>query len=234
MPNMKLQQALAQAGVASRRKAENMILANRVQVNGKPAHIGQRVDTTTDTITFDNKNITKPEKLRYFIVYKPAGLVSSTSDEHGRKTVLSLVPNDIEERLFPVGRLDKESEGLLLLTNDGEYANTLLHPSFDVKKSYEVTVAGKVSFLAFEHLKRGVKLKEGYVAPDSAEILDTDESTTLLEITLSEGKKHEIRRMMRRIGYEVVKLVRTKFGPYSLEQLGDANILEISPPISST
>jgi 23S rRNA pseudouridine2605 synthase len=234
MPSIKLQQALAQAGVASRRKAEEMILAKRVRVNGELAHIGQRVDPTNDKIEFDQKRVVQPEVKRYFLVYKPAGLVSTTSDEQGRETVLSLLPQDVNERLFPVGRLDKDSEGLLLLTNDGEYANKLLHPSFGVQKTYEVTVTGNVSAKALDHLRRGVKLKEGYVAPESAEILDVVGSTTILEVTLSEGKKHEIRRMMRRIGYIVTKLVRTKFGPYSLETLEENAVIELPSPISST
>ena len=234
MVTMKLQQALAQAGIASRRKAEEMIANGRVEVNGKLAHIGQRVDATHDQITFDKKLITEPEQKRYFLVYKPAGLVSTTADEQGRQTVLSLLPKSIQERLFPVGRLDKDSEGLLLLTNDGEYANTLLHPSFGVEKTYEVTVIGQVSDKALEHLRRGVKLKEGYVAPAAASILDTAEHTTTLEITLTEGRKHEIRSMMRRIGYEVEKLIRTKFGPYSLDMLGESNYIELPSPISST
>src|SRR3989344_1137582 len=233
MVTMKLQQALAQAGITSRRKAEEMIANGRVEVNGKLAHIGQRVDATHDQITFDKKLITEPEQKRYFLVYKPAGLVSTTADERGRQTVLSLLPKTIQERLFSVGRLDKDSEGLLLLTNDGEYANTLLHPSFGVEKTYEVTVIGQVSSKALEHLRRGVKLKEGYVAPAAATILDTAEDTTTLEITLGEGKKHEICRMMRRIGYEVVKLIRTKFGPYTLEMLEESDYVEITPPINS-
>src|SRR3990167_9296506 len=202
MVTMKLQQALAQAGITSRRKAEEMIANGRVEVNGKLAHIGQRVDATHDQITFDKKLITEPEQKRYFLVYKPAGLVSTTADERGRQTVLSLLPKTIQERLFSVGRLDKDSEGLLLLTNDGEYANTLLHPSFGVEKTYEVTVIGQVS-------------------------------STTLEITLTEGMKHEIRRMMRRIGYEVEKLIRTKFGPYTLGMLDESDYIEITPPISS-
>ncbi|MDA1079169.1 MAG: pseudouridine synthase [bacterium] len=231
MPSIKLQQALAQAGVASRRKAEEMILAKRIKVNGELAHIGQRVDLALDKIEFDQQLVTQPEGKRYFLVYKPAGLVSTTSDEQGRETVLSLLPKDVSERLFPVGRLDKDSEGLLLLTNDGEYANTLLHPSFGTQKTYEVTVTGSVSSKALEHLRRGVKLKEGYIAPDSATILDVIGSSTILEVVLSEGKKHEIRRMMRRIGYIVTKLVRTKFGPYSLETLEETDCIELPPPI---
>lgn len=233
MDTIKLQQALAQAGVASRRKAEEMILAKRVRVNGELAHIGQRVDVATDKIEFDQQTIVQPEAKRYFLVYKPAGLVSTTSDEQGRETVLSLLPKEVGERLFPVGRLDKDSEGLLLLTNDGEYANTLLHPSFGVEKTYEVTVIGQVSDKALEHLRRGVKLKEGYVAPAAAIVVDNSEHTTTLEITLAEGKKHEIRRMMRRIGYEVQKLVRVKFGPYTLEMLDESDYIEIPPPVSS-
>lgn len=234
MATIKLQQALAQAGIASRRKAEEMISSGRIEVNGELAHIGQRVDTAQDQIAFDNKLITEPEQKRYFLVYKPAGLVSTTADEQGRETVLSLLPKTIKERLFPVGRLDKDSEGLLLLTNDGEYANTLLHPSFGVEKTYEVTVIGQVSDKALEHLRRGVKLKEGYVAPAAAIVLDNSEHTTTLEITLAEGKKHEIRRMMRRIGYEVEKLIRTKFGPYTLEMLDESEFIELPPPVSST
>lgn len=228
MESHKLQQVIAHKGITSRRKAEELIRTGKVFVNAKPAHIGQRVILGKDIIMVNGVEIDKPEDLRYLLVYKPVGYVSTTSDELGRKTVLKLVPAHIKERLYPVGRLDKESEGLMLLSNDGDLAHKLTHPSFNIQKVYEVTVAGKVSYKALQHLRRGVRLSEGYVSPRSAKIIDKEEDQSTIQISLAEGKKHQVRRMVARIGYDTIKLVRTALGPFKLEHLQGKAVKELT------
>lgn len=225
---MKLHKFMAHAGVASRRKSEELIEKGKVTVNGTKAHIGQVIDPAHDSVTVEGKAISQADEvLRYFLVNKPLGLISTTSDELGRETVLSLIPR-ISERLYPVGRLDKDSTGLLLLTNDGDLANTLTHPRYQIKKTYHVVVEGKPSFSAIAHLERGVRLSEGYTQPAIIELLDSDVNTTTLEITIHEGKNHQVRRMMDRVGYPVVKLERIILGPFTLDQLEDKKYKELS------
>lgn len=231
-PTIKLQAAMAQLGVASRRKSEELIAAGKVLVNQKPAHIGQRIDLARDQISVNGKTITmaQPPELVYFLVNKPVGYVSTTSDEQGRKTVLDLLPKSVttQYRLFPVGRLDLDSQGLILLTNDGELAQQLTHPSFRHQKTYEVLVQGTPSRKAIDHLRRGVKLKEGYSKPDSFEVIGPDGDNTWLELTLHEGRNHQVRRMMERIGYPVLELVRTKMGPFELDMLEEERYIKLS------
>jgi pseudouridine synthase len=237
MPNkpaansIKLQAFIAQHGLASRRKAEALIDQGVVTVNGVVAHIGQRINPYQDKVNVGGKTLPTDQKtdLVYFLVNKPVGYVSTTHDEHGRRTVLDLLPKGIttKYRLFPVGRLDIESQGLILLTNDGELTQQLTHPSFRHKKTYHVQVAGIPSDKALEHLQRGVKLKEGYTKPDHLEILEHDHQSTWLEITIHEGRNHQVRRMMERIGYPVIKLVRIRMGPLNLEMVENGRYIEL-------
>ncbi len=217
---IKLQKHIATSGYCSRRKAEELISQNKVTVNNQPAHLGQRIDPTTDAVKINNVTIeqfdSKNKETTTYLIYKPVDYVSTTSDELGRKTVLNLIPKT-KERLYPVGRLDKDSEGLMLLTNDGDLANQLTHPSFEIPKTYHVHLDRKPTYRAIEHLRKGVKLKEGYTKPTQVEQLDD----TMLEITITEGRNRQIRRMMERVGYEVTKLIRVRMGEYDLEQLGD-------------
>ena len=224
---IKLQLFLARAGIASRRKSEVLISSGEVFVNGQKATIGQRVNPTVDAVTIKGKKITTPQSHRYFLVNKPAGFVSTTADEKGRKTVLDLVP-DTKERLYPVGRLDKESEGLMLLTNNGELAYKLTHPKFEIPKTYEVLITGFPTRKALDHLARGVKLKEGFTKPAEVAVLQKTEEGTWLEITISEGRNHQIRRMTERVGYETLKLVRTQMGPFDIGDLEEKVFLELS------
>lgn len=223
---------MAQLGVASRRKSEELIADGLVKVNGQPAHIGQRVNPNFDAVSIKGKTInnTSAPELVYFLVNKPRGHVSTTSDEHGRRTVLDLLPKTVtkEFRLFPVGRLDIDSQGLLLLTNDGPLAQQLTHPSFQHQKTYEVLVMGAPSRKALEHLERGVKLKEGYSKPDHIEVLHQDGNNTWIELTIHEGRNHQVRRMMERIGYPVLELIRTKMGPFELDTLDEARYIQLS------
>jgi pseudouridine synthase len=216
---IKLQAFLARAGISSRRGSEKLILDGLVSVNGQIAHIGQRIDPSKDIIEYQGKIVRMVTGLSYYLLHKPPGYVSTTSDELGRKTVLNLLPESIRSGLYPVGRLDQDSEGLLLLTNDGDLTYMLTHPKFQIQKTYEVLLEGIPSTPALEHLKRGVKLDDEYIKPVKMNILGHENRNTWLEITIDEGKKHQIKRMIKRTGYEVLRLKRTKMGPLELGHL---------------
>lgn len=230
----KIHAYLAQHGIASRRKAEAMVQQGNVKVNGHTAVVGQRIDPEQDTVTVNGKSIT-PGTVRnqdhlYFLIYKPVDYVSTTSDELGRKTVLELIPSQTA-RLYPVGRLDIESEGLMLLTNDGELTQQLTHPSYEIKKTYRVLLKGFPSWKALDHLEAGVKLKDGWAKPDSFYIIDKEAEATWLEITIHSGRNRIVRRMMERIGYDVLRLVRVEMGPFKLEMLGNAPYVQLTHPL---
>lgn len=226
MNTIKLQKFIAASGLTSRRKAEELIDKGKVFVNGNKAKIGQRIDPETDKVVVNNKKLQAQTAYIYYLVNKPMGYVSTTSDELGRKTVLDLIPK-IKERVYPVGRLDVDSQGLMLLTNDGNLAQKLTHPSFEIPKTYQVLIAGTPSTKALNHLKRGVKLKEGYTRPAIVEVLNHEEGNTWLEITISEDKNKQVRRMLERVGYLVKKLIREKIGPFELEMLDDEQFIKI-------
>lgn len=227
MSSIKLQAAIAHAGITSRRKAEELISTGKVTVNGERAHIGQRVNPTKDSITVNGKKLeSAQENLRYFLVNKPVGVVSTVKDEQGRKTVVSLIPK-IPVRVYPVGRLDIDSQGLLLLTNDGALAQKLTHPSFEVPKTYQVHVSGKMTPKALNHLRRGVKLREGFTQPAEVTVLVKEPDETIFEITIHEGRNRQVRRMCERVGYEVTQLIRVSFGPFTLDDLEEAPYKEI-------
>lgn len=225
---LKLQTFLAHAGISSRRGSEKLIEEGLVTVNGEPAHIGQRVSVKKDVIKYKGEKVTLTTVLSYYIVHKPVGYVSTTSDELDRKTVLKLLPQSVSEGLYPVGRLDQDSEGLLLLTNDGDLTYVLTHPKFSVQKTYHVLLRGIPTTPALDHLKRGVKLSDEYVKPINVKILGHESKNTWLEITISEGKKHQVKRMVKRIGYEVLRLIRTQMGPLVLEGLKTGEFREIT------
>ena len=227
MPDtIKLQKFLSQAGVASRRQAEKLIEDKHVQVNGQTATLGQRIDPQIDEVKFKGKKVSVADKI-YYLINKPLGVVSTTSDELKRRTVLSLIPK-LTEKIYPVGRLDIDSEGLMLLTNDGELAQKLTHPKFEIPKTYEVFVAGTPSTKALEHLRRGVKLKDGFTRPAQVEVLRHEAANTWLEITISEGRNRQVRRMMDRVGYPVLKLIRVKFGPFSLDDIDGEQFIQLA------
>lgn len=216
----KIQAYIAKLGVMSRRKVEDLIREKKVQVNGVVAKIGQRIKAGEDIIVVDGKKIEtrKPPQPIHILLYKPTGYVSTVSDEQGRKTILDLVP-EIKERLYPVGRLDMDSEGLMILTNDGDLTFKMTHPSHEVPKVYQVLLKGIPSTPALNLLQKGVKLKEGFFSPDEFKILGHDQGNTWLELTIHEGKNRLIRRMMRRIGYDVMRLIRVKIGPFDVGTL---------------
>ena len=204
---IRLQKVLAQAGIGSRRVCEELIDRRRIRVNGEVAVQGRRVDPETDVIEVDGAQIGVRAGLVHYLLNKPKGVVTTAADPHGRSTVIDLVPP--EPRVFPVGRLDADSEGLLLLTNDGDLTHRLTHPSFGVDKEYLVEVEGEPHRGALSRLREGVELEDGRTAPAKVAQLDG----RLLRITIHEGRNRQVRRMCEAVGFPVVRLVRTRIGP---------------------
>jgi 23S rRNA pseudouridine2605 synthase len=212
-PGERLQKVLAQAGLGSRRTSEELIGKGRVRVNGEVARLGRRVDPEVDVIEVDGAQIGVKAGLVHLLLNKPAGVITTASDPQGRRTVLDLVPD--EPRLFPVGRLDADTEGLLLLTNDGDLAHRLTHPSFGVEKEYLVEVEGEPSRGVLRRLREGVELEDGITAPAKVAALDH----RLLRITIHEGRNRQVRRMCDAVGHPVRRLVRTRIGPLAERDL---------------
>ena len=204
---IRLQKVLAQAGLGSRRTCEDLIVRRRVRVNGEVAVLGRRVDPEVDVVEVDGAQIGVKAGLVHYLLHKPAGVITTASDPQGRATVLDLVP--AEPRVFPVGRLDGDSEGLLLLTNDGDLTHRLTHPRYGVDKEYLVEVEGDPSRGALARLREGVELEDGRTAPAKVAQLDA----RLLRITIHEGRNRQVRRMCEAIGHPVLRLVRTRIGP---------------------
>jgi 23S rRNA pseudouridine2605 synthase len=204
---VRLQKVLAQAGLGSRRACEELIERKRVRVNGEIAVLGRRVDPQTDVIEVDGAQIGVKPGLVHYLLHKPAGVITTASDPQGRPVVLDLVPP--EPRVFPVGRLDGDSEGLLVLTNDGDLTHRLTHPSYGVDKEYLVEVDGEPTRRAVARLRDGVDLEDGRTAPAKVAQLDA----RLLRITIHEGRNRQVRRMCEAMGHPVVRLVRTRIGP---------------------
>lgn len=207
---LRLQKYLAECGVASRRASEKLIDAGRVSVNGETAAIGAQVDPDKDDIRVDGKPIDQDEKV-YIVLNKPEGTVTTAKDTHGRKTVLHWVKG-VRARVFPVGRLDMDVEGVLLLTNDGELAHRLLHPAYGIDKIYLAWVNGNVHADTIKKLEKGVMLEDGMTAPAKAAILNAGPHATRLELTLHEGRKREVKRMCAATGHPVRSLHRVAFG----------------------
>ena len=208
----RLQKVLARAGVGSRRTNEMLIAAGRVTVNGEVAVLGRRVDPARDRIAVDGVPVIVDATLVHWALNKPAGYVTTAHDTHGRPTVFDLVPG--EPRVFPVGRLDLDTEGLLLLTNDGDLAQLLTHPSHGVEKEYYAEVEGRPAPGALRALRAGVALDDGPTQPARVKIVqESDRGTTALEIVVKEGRKRMVRRMCAAVGHPVVRLARTRIGP---------------------
>ncbi len=206
---VRLQKVLAQAGIGSRRVCEDLIERGRVRVNGERAVLGRRVHPETDVVEVNGAQIGVRPGLVHYLLNKPAGVITTASDTHGRPTVVELVPE--EPRVFPVGRLDGETEGLLLLTNDGDLAHRLTHPSYGVDKEYLVEVEGNPHRGVVRRLREGVELDDGVTAPAKVAVLGDQ----LLRITIHEGRNRQVRRMCEAVGTPVVRLVRTRIGPLS-------------------
>ena len=215
----RLQKILAEAGVASRRRAELLIREGRVSVNGRVVKLlGTRADPGRDEIRVDGRRVGRARRRVYYLVHKPRGYVSTTRDPHASHTVMDLVRS--RARLFPVGRLDAASEGLLLLTNDGALAQVLLHPSFEVPRTYRVSVDGAVGADTLRRLSSGMELDGRQTAPCTARLLEREAQRSVVEIELIEGRRRQIRLLMARLGHPVRRLVRTRFGPLLLRGLG--------------
>lgn len=215
----RLQKVLAASGLCARRKAEAWIVAGRITVNGMVAELGQKVDTQRDAICVDGRPI-ELDPCSYWLLHKPKGVLSTTSDPRGRKTVLDFLPHGLP-RMVPVGRLDLDTEGLVLLTNDGEMVNALLHPSMGNEREYLVEVKGHVAPESLKALAEGIELEDGQTAPARVSRVRTDRTShrTVFSLTMIEGRKRQIRRMLRVMGHPVLRLLRVRMGPLRLGTL---------------
>ena len=215
---IRLQKVLAQAGVASRRAAEEMIADGRVEVNGHiVVEMGTRVDPERDTIRVDGSRIPAPRHHLYLVLNKPRGVVSTMSDPEGRPALDEYVP--VHQRLYHVGRLDTDTEGLLLLTNDGDFANKLMHPSHEVPKTYVAEIKGLIDNPTLKRLSNGLKLEDGWVKPDKVKLMTRGETRSMVQITLHEGRNRIVRRMFDAVGHPVRRLTRIAVGPVRLGRL---------------
>ena len=225
---VRLQKVLAQAGIGSRRKSEQLIAAGRVEVDGKVVReLGTRVDPQRAVIRVDGERLNLRADLVYLAFNKPRGVMSTMSDEKGRESIATFV-EDREQRLFHVGRLDADSEGLILLTNDGELAHRLTHPRYGIQKTYLVQVAAPVPRNLGRALMRGIELDDGLAKVDNYELLDVSGGRALLQLSLHEGRKHIVRRMMAQAGFPVQQLVRTAHGPITLGHLRSGAVRKLT------
>lgn len=226
----RIQKVMAEQGLCSRRAAEQIILEGRVKLNGHPVRLGDKMDVNRDSLMIDNERVrlVKKQEYHYLMLHKPRGYVTTTSDERGRRTVMDLLA-DYPVRVFPVGRLDKDSEGLLLLTNDGAFANLMMHPSHGVSKLYRVTVHPRADESQVVALSKGVLLDDGTVTqPAVVNVVVDEPSRTVLEMTIKEGKNRQIRRMCEAVGLEVVRLRRNAMGAVKLGMLQPGQYRELT------
>ena len=219
MASERLQKVMAEAGVASRRKSETLITAGNVTVNGKQVKtLGTKVDED-DRIEVNGIPLQR-EKLVYLLFYKPRGVISSVKDEKNRKTVMSYFP-DVQQRIYPVGRLDYDTSGILLMTNDGQLANKLTHPKYKFEKTYVAKVEGIPTNDQMEKLRHGVRIDKKATAPAKTNVISTDpaKKTTVIELTIHEGRNHQVKKMFEKIDHPVIKLKREKYGFLTLDGL---------------
>lgn len=226
---VRLQKFMAEQGVASRRKSEDLIRAGKVKVNGHIAEIGMKINPRKDLVTVGKQKLTnvKNRKMVYIMLNKPRGYVTTVSDELGRKTVMDLLP-DFGCRIYPVGRLDKDSEGLLLLTNDGSFTNCMTHPSHEYAKVYRVTVRPSVNDEILFNLRNGIEIDGRKTAPCEVTVLTEEENRVVLEFILHEGRNRQIRKMCESQGLEVARLKRISIGPIKLGMLKQGDYRELS------
>ncbi len=228
MAEERLQRALARAGVASRRASEELIRDGRVSVNGRVATLGDRVDPAVDRVEVDGSRVPLDPALRYFALHKPSGVVSTVRDPRGRRDLSELLPSDAPG-VVAVGRLDRETEGLLLLTNDGELANRLMHPRYGVEKEYLAEVEGTPTQRHVARLARGVELEDGPARALSARVQARSGGRGAVRLVMGEGRKREVRRLLAAVGLPVRRLVRLRVGPVRLGRLPPGQVRELEP-----
>ncbi|MFL5767487.1 MAG: pseudouridine synthase [Actinomycetota bacterium] len=221
----RVQRSLARAGYGSRRASEDLIREGRVTINGRVASLGDRVDPQTDIVEVDGARVVTDPDARTFVLHKPAGVVSSLKDPQGRPDLTTYLPGDT--RVVPVGRLDRETEGLLLLTGDGELANRLMHPRYGVEKEYLAEVDGTPTSKQLAELRRGVELDDGLAKPRSARVVDAAGERAAIRLVLAEGRKREVRRMLQAVGLPVRRLIRVRVGPVRLGTLAAGELREL-------
>jgi 23S rRNA pseudouridine2605 synthase len=223
---VRIQKAIAHSGLMSRRAAEEAMVEGRVLLNGKAVVLGDRIDPDNDVLTVDGAPIPVAADIETHLLYKPLGVISTADDPGGRPTVVDLVRSD--KRLYPVGRLDADSEGLILVSNDGELTNRVTHPSFGITKKYLVEVEGSPGASVMRALTTGVELEDGPARAQSARLIDTAPTRSLVEMVMVEGRNREIRRMFSAVGHDVTRLVRTAIGPISDPDLGPGESRRLS------
>ena len=216
--SIRLQKYISECGIASRRKAEELILLKKVKVNGNYASIGDKINPKKDVIIVNGKKLINECKLRYVMLHKPRGFVTTMEDELGRKCVVQLV-SDVNERVYPIGRLDKDSEGLLLMTNDGAFANAMMHPAHHISKTYRVTVRPNISDEQITAMVMGLQVDGKITAPSEVKVLHKEPDRVVLEIVLHEGRNRQIRKMCEELNLEVARLKRTAVGNLKLGML---------------
>lgn len=224
---IRLQKYLAECGIASRRKSEDLIAAGKVKVNGKTASIGDKVDPKRDKVTVSGKRVKAVNKSVYLMLNKPRGFITTMKDERDRKCVSELV-EDVNVRVYPVGRLDRESEGLLLMTNDGDFANALTHPSKHVPKTYRVTIRPEITKEQITKFSNGIEIDGQMTLPADIKVIDAEENRTVVEVTIYEGRNRQIRKMFEALGIEVARLKRTKVGNLKLGMLKQGSYRELT------
>jgi 23S rRNA pseudouridine2605 synthase len=227
---IRIHKFMADSGVASRRKSEELIKEGVVQVNGKQASIGQSIDAENDVITVRGRTIKPNTSHVYYLIHKPRQVVSTTNDPEGRRTVTSLIKSN--RRLYPVGRLDYDSEGLMLLTDDGDLAQKLTHPKYEVEKTYRVLVKGLMTEKAIGYLESGVTIEGQKTAPARVKLVEKQLANTWIDITIHEGRNRQIRKMCEAVGYPVIQLIRIKLGEWELGDLKAGQSKVISKPLT--
>ncbi len=230
---VRLNKYIASTGFCSRRKADELIKKGVVKVNGEYVkELGKKIDPDKDTVEVEGKILKPTDKKVYIKLYKPRGYLTQLGkDRFGRKTLSDLFEEvGIKEKVFPVGRLDYNSEGLLLLTNDGEFANLIMHPKNKIKKTYVVEVKGRVNIETFKKMKKGASLEDGFLKPDDIKIIKKKKYSTVLEITIHSGQKRVVRRFMKFFGHPVQRLIRTKIGSIKLDNMKKGQWAYIKKP----
>src|SRR5580765_2917231 len=218
MAEERLQRALARAGYGSRRTSEELIAQGKVRVNGRTATLGDKIDATRDEVTLGGTRVNLDPEARYLVLNKPPGVLTTMRDQRGRADIRSFLPAE-GPRVFPVGRLDRDSEGLLILTNDGELANRITHPRYGVEKEYLAQVQGVPTSKHLARIRAGVELEDGPAKAAAARIVDVGRERGAIRLVMTEGRKREVRRMLAGVGLPVTRLVRLRIGPVRLGRL---------------